>query len=423
MDYTPNAEHLAKWQWEIIRYPALFTDPFGGDEEGEYSWIIIDEKHTKLFNHVYINNLLEDNNTESYKTDEWDKEWQYSSANTEDLVNKVIKKIKNTEKDSIIGKITLADYSIYTGKHTVGGKEYPTAIYSRKKEISNIKKVVIKDLDELKTDSIKKHLYCESTYTKYLVLAFYEEGEDTEPVLMIQAAKNSIIPSNKHLEAWMKYIGVLEDITDVNIDEDALSIIPVDLFERQADKNCYETCVDIIKKYDPNYQIPSYQIWALATKDNEIVKLHKDCYAEALIALDNAISSGIPIIVGVDYKKNDPAINFDKITDHWVIINGKGSDNKGVFYTYFEVAQPNDEENNAGTSTDRNRFYVNEHNQLIGLFPTVNGNENTPVVTSIRIIPNNKCCSREVYEKINDDCTDYYIHKTNSKGSLIEIKR
>ncbi|MDR2407324.1 MAG: hypothetical protein LBE13_04320, partial [Bacteroidales bacterium] len=25
-----------KWQWEIIRYPALFTDPFGGDEEGEY---------------------------------------------------------------------------------------------------------------------------------------------------------------------------------------------------------------------------------------------------------------------------------------------------------------------------------------------------------------------------------------------------
>ncbi|MDR2407322.1 MAG: hypothetical protein LBE13_04310, partial [Bacteroidales bacterium] len=37
MDYTPAATHLAKWQWEIIRYPALFTDPFGGDEEGEYT--------------------------------------------------------------------------------------------------------------------------------------------------------------------------------------------------------------------------------------------------------------------------------------------------------------------------------------------------------------------------------------------------
>jgi hypothetical protein len=28
MDYTPAATHLAKWQWEIIRYPALFTDRF-----------------------------------------------------------------------------------------------------------------------------------------------------------------------------------------------------------------------------------------------------------------------------------------------------------------------------------------------------------------------------------------------------------
>ncbi|MDR2814664.1 MAG: hypothetical protein LBB79_08455 [Prevotellaceae bacterium] len=41
----------------------------------------------------------------------------------------------------------------------------------------------------------------------------------------------------------------------------------------------------------------------------------------------------------------------------------------GAFFTYFEVAQP--------------------------------------IVTSIRIIPNSKCCSQEVYEEINDDCTDY----------------
>jgi hypothetical protein len=40
MDYTPGATHLAKWQWEIIRYPALFTDPFGSDEEGE--WVNLD---------------------------------------------------------------------------------------------------------------------------------------------------------------------------------------------------------------------------------------------------------------------------------------------------------------------------------------------------------------------------------------------
>jgi hypothetical protein len=64
-------------------------------------------------------------------------------------------------------------------------------------------------LKELETDSIKKHLYCEHTYIKYLVLAFYEEDE-SEPVLMIQAAKNELeLFSNTHLEAWMRYVGVM----------------------------------------------------------------------------------------------------------------------------------------------------------------------------------------------------------------------
>jgi hypothetical protein len=98
---------------------------------------------------------------------------------------------------------------IYINKHTVGGKEYATAIYSRKKEISNITKVVVSDLEALATDSIQKRLYCEHTYMKYLVLAFYEEGE-SEPVLMIQAAKNELeLFSNTHLKAWMKYVGVM----------------------------------------------------------------------------------------------------------------------------------------------------------------------------------------------------------------------
>jgi hypothetical protein len=57
MDYTPAADHLAKWQWEIIRYPALFTDPFGGDEEGMvYSISTI----KNLFN------LIKTNNTKTY---------------------------------------------------------------------------------------------------------------------------------------------------------------------------------------------------------------------------------------------------------------------------------------------------------------------------------------------------------------------
>jgi hypothetical protein len=55
MDYTPNADHLAKWQWEIIRYPALFTDPFGGEEEGMYANFNDNVKNIKNILHMIRN--------------------------------------------------------------------------------------------------------------------------------------------------------------------------------------------------------------------------------------------------------------------------------------------------------------------------------------------------------------------------------
>jgi predicted chitinase len=181
--------------------------------------IIIDEKHTKLFNYVYDNNLNPYKaGTGAYQSEEWPAAWTYSDDKPEELVDKVIKKIRATTSGQTVPKITLRDNGIYVGKHTVGGKEYATAIYSRKKEISNIKKVVVSDIDELKADSLKKHLYCEHTYIKYLVLAFYEEGE-SEPVLMIQAAKNELeLFSNTHLEAWMRYVGVMGEEDDEHED-------------------------------------------------------------------------------------------------------------------------------------------------------------------------------------------------------------
>jgi hypothetical protein len=149
--------------------------------------------------------------TAAYKSDEWPAAWTYSDDKPEELVDKVVKKVKDAVSGQAVAKITLRDNGIYVGKHTVGGREYATAIYSRKKEISNIKKVVVSDLDELQADSIKRHLYCENTYIKYLVLAFYEEGE-TEPSLVVQAAKNALEPfSSQHLEAWMRYVGVMEE--------------------------------------------------------------------------------------------------------------------------------------------------------------------------------------------------------------------
>jgi hypothetical protein len=212
MDYKGGTE-LWKHQWGEIQDPDGVWFSFWQDEEdGEASWTIIDEKHTKLFNKVYDNNLNPYKSGNGIcKLEEWTEEWTYSDDKPEELIAKVIQKLKDAVNGNTIAKITLRDNGIYVGKHTVGNKVYPTAIYSRKKEITNIKKIVITGLSELKDDSIKKYLYCESTYWKYLVLAFYEENE-TEPSLMIQAAKKEWEAfSSAHLEAWMKYVGVMEE--------------------------------------------------------------------------------------------------------------------------------------------------------------------------------------------------------------------
>jgi hypothetical protein len=105
--------------------------------------------------------------SDTYQSEEWPGGWTYSDDKPEELVDKVIKKIRNTASGQTVPKITLRDNGIYIGKHTVGGREYATAIYSRKKEIGNITKVVVSDLEALATDSIQKHLYCEHTYIKY----------------------------------------------------------------------------------------------------------------------------------------------------------------------------------------------------------------------------------------------------------------
>jgi predicted chitinase len=212
MGYSEGT-HLAKFQWDIIHDSKAGETEFENSEEVMASSRIIDDKHTKLFEYVYTKNLAPYSSTAtaSYKTEEWPAAWTYGDDKPEELVNTVIDKLKKATSGSTVPKITLRDYGIYIGKHTVGGKEYATAVYSRKKEITDIKKVVITALDSLNAENIKKHLYCEHAYVKYLVIAFYEEGEQ-EPALIIQAAKNELeLFTSKHLEAWMRYIGVMEE--------------------------------------------------------------------------------------------------------------------------------------------------------------------------------------------------------------------
>jgi hypothetical protein len=200
-------------------------------------------------------------------------------------------------------------------------------------------------------------------------------------------------------------------------------------FKQRAGK-CYYSCVDIVKNANGGiYKNPGR--WALANVDennNEV--LHMDCYAEAIKALDASLENGVPVIVGLDWKKPKPSelYNFDKVTDHWVIIVGRDSDDEGVYYTYFEVAQSNEDKykdgEKKGTSTVYNRFYKTSEGYLKGKNKTMNSDSDRyPIVTAIECAVTNCCCSRDYFESgktRNCDCEEKEFHnRRNSKDTGI----
>ncbi len=159
--------------------------------------------------------------------------------------------------------------------------------------------------------------------------------------------------------------------------------------------------------------------WALSVLNGSQMCVIKECYEDALAALDQKVKANEPVIVGGNYTNTITTYNFDQITDHWVIINGRGEDEKGVYYTYIEVA----ETQGNGTSTELNRFYQNDFGLLESLNKTTNSNKYKIIITCMRFKPNNNCCSRANFEKDKpDESCIYYTHKDKYKGQLMKIR-
>ena len=172
-------------------------------------------------------------------------------------------------------------------------------------------------------------------------------------------------------------------------------------FFKQRARECYSSCVDIVKNANGGiYKNPGR--WALANVDennNEV--LHMGCYAEAIKALDASLENGVPVIVGLDWKKPSKLYNFDKVTDHWVIIVGRDSDDEGVYYTYFEVAQEamDKQGNKLGTSEERNRFYLTDEKTI-----------------------NCDCEEKEFHNRRNNNKDTGIYEQNRAKGNLLKFR-
>lgn len=79
-------------------------------------------------------------------------------------------------------------------------------------------------------------------------------------------------------------------------------------------------------------------------------------FAKGVVYLKSALKAKNPVVVGVEDGDGSP--NADKVTDHFVVIVGMGSDVNGKYFRFYDNATGNKD---SGTS-DQNKLYVNGNN-------------------------------------------------------------
>ena len=168
-------------------------------------------------------------------------------------------------------------------------------------------------------------------------------------------------------------------------------VIPNSKFVSQTPGNCLDACEEIVKKSGYTHDRNDVLIM-ICNVDGDDFDYHRDCLKKGIELIDQHLEAGMPIIVGVDYKSG--SANFDKITDHWIVIIARGVDENGVFYRYFEVGQEKDD----GILVT-NKIYLKENGLLKGNC-TCNHKYSDYWVTMVRPCTNDycKCCGRAIFE-------------------------
>ncbi|MFT3738450.1 MAG: hypothetical protein QM786_06805 [Breznakibacter sp.] len=437
MDYKGGME-LWKYQWEQVQDPQRVWLSWTQEEsEGEallnnFKWINGDngifvdgELESKVED---LSKLLNSINARSgdyilrYETSDksslTNNNWTWN--NISDGKESIIEKIKSNNTFTFSSSKSRSIYGWYETSEPTG--RFTSLLVYVFKDNVQLENYKVSSLDSLaKNNRIRVGYYdgvgLDLNSHKYGIVAFFDEKEELQMLIQIDDTNEKIEES---MEKWIEYLfsinmnnkKTLEDKTII------LPLIPANAFETQAPGECYKACVAIMKNYDANYEEQS-NMWALATTGaNDGFYIHKECYEKAIKALDDLLEKGIPVIVGINYL--DVGGNFDSVTNHWVIINGRGSDPKGVYYTYYEVAQTKE----LGISTDRNRFHFTSGGYLEGINPTVNSKKYKPIVTVIRCEPNDCACDRNNFknETHKEECGGYYNHTSNPNGSLIKFR-
>lgn len=118
-------------------------------------------------------------------------------------------------------------------------------------------------------------------------------------------------------------------------------------------QDCYTGCEQILRNYGLTNYGSSTAVFQLLDKDSN--KSGLMLYEKAIDCIDRHLNYNRPIIVGIDYEVGSG--NHDGITDHFVVITGRGYDSSTnlYYYTYMETGVTGNE----GYDTYTNRLISN----------------------------------------------------------------
>lgn len=85
---------------------------------------------------------------------------------------------------------------------------------------------------------------------------------------------------------------------------------------------------------------------------NESEGVNKEQTEKAVNYIKGALENGVPVIVGVD--DNDGSPNYDKTTDHFLVVVGIGNDDNGNYFRVYDNATSDLLE---GTNPDNKLYY------------------------------------------------------------------
>jgi RHS repeat-associated protein len=121
---------------------------------------------------------------------------------------------------------------------------------------------------------------------------------------------------------------------------------------------CFDVCSEMVG-YRPSRQ--NGIVVAQMNNSNEIVP--NSNAKLGVETIDKYLSNDQPITVGVYRSNKNKTTNLSENTQHYVVISGSGTDNKGKYYNFFD---PGTQFIEKGTSS-QNKFYLNtSDNSLSG---------------------------------------------------------